>query len=78
MGIQNLVEELILAQHGRTARQELTAETYESWHRGFIFEAMKGQRYGQSFCNEFGITDNILFYERDQERARAYIQKHYL
>ena len=78
MGIKNLVEELILAQHGRTPREELTPEAFQAWDHAFIFEAMKNQRYGQSFCNHFGITDNILFYERDKERARAYIQKHYL
>lgn len=78
MGIHNLVEELMLARHGRTAEEELTAATYQSWDRAFIFDAMRGQRYGQSFCNHFGITDNILFYERDRDRARAYIAQHYL
>lgn len=78
MGIQSLVDELMLARHGRTAQEELTEEAFQAWDRAFIFDAMRGQRYGQSFCNQFGITDNILFYERNRERAQQYIRKHYL
>jgi hypothetical protein len=78
MGIQSLVDELMLAQHGRTAQEELTEETFQAWDRAFIFDAMRGLRYGQSFCNQFGITDNILFYERNRERAQRHIRKHYL
>jgi len=78
MSIQSLIDELMLARHGRTAKEELTEESFARWDHAFIFDAMQGQRYGQSFCNYFGITDNILFYERDRDRARAYIKQHYL
>jgi len=78
MGLQNLVDNLLLAQHGRTAKEELTELSFDRWDHCFIFEALQNQRYGQSFCNHFGITDHILFYERDPERAREYIKNHYL
>jgi len=78
MGIQNLVKELILAQHGRTAQEPLTEETFQAWEYAFVFSALQGLRYGQAFCNHFGITDNILFYERDRERAQKHIRRHYL
>lgn len=51
---------------------------YESWRYGFLFDALKNQRYGQSFCNAFDITDNVLFYERDIEWADRYIKTHYV
>lgn len=51
---------------------------YEQWAAGFVFEAVRNQRYGQSFCNKFNISDNILFHERDLNRADAYIRKHYV
>lgn len=50
---------------------------YQQWCRGFVFEGLRNQRYGQSFCNHFNITDNILFYERDYQVADAYIRKNY-
>ncbi len=78
MSFKHSVDELILALHGRTARQTLTPATYQQWDREFIFDAMRDLRYGQAFCNEFGITDNHLFYERDIERARERIRRHYL
>lgn len=78
MSIQHTVDELMLARHGRTAEEELTKESFERWDREFIFLALQGQRYGQSFCNHFGITDNILFYEGRNERALERIQKRYV
>lgn len=78
MSMKHLVEELMLAQHGRTATEPLTKESFERWDREFVFDALKEQRYGQSFCNYFGITDNILFYTRDIDRCKKLIKKHYL
>lgn len=51
---------------------------YEQWARGFVFEGLRDQRYGQSFCNRFGIRDNILFYSSSVEEADHYIQKNYV
>lgn len=76
--IKSLVEDLMLAQHGRTAQQDLTQDNYDRWDREYVFDAMRGQRYGQSFCNHFGITDYLLWYERDHMRARERIRCHYL
>ena len=78
MSIQHTVDELMLARDGRKAQEELTRESFERWDREFIFLAMQGQRYGQAFCNHFGIRDNILFYEGRNERALEYIQKKYV
>lgn len=51
---------------------------YTQWRQGYLFDALMSQRYGQSFCNKFNITDNILFYERDAEWADDYIRNYYL
>jgi len=59
-------------------RVRVTQEDYEQWARGFVFEGLRDQRYGQSFCNRFGIRDNILFYASTVEEADQYIQKNYL
>jgi len=53
-------------------------EQYQAWRHGYLFEALKNQRYGQSFCNQFNIQDNILFYEQNQEWADNYIRGHYV
>ncbi len=51
---------------------------YQQWRQESVFDMLRGVRYGQSFCNRFDITDNILFYERDHEWADAYIRKTYI
>jgi hypothetical protein len=51
---------------------------YRQWQQEFVFDVLRGLRYGQSFCNRFNITDNILFYEQDPEWADVYIRKTYI
>ena len=59
-------------------RVRVSQYDYEQWARGFVFEGLRDQRYGQSFCNRFGIQDNILFYTSTVEEADRYIQKNYV
>ena len=55
-------------------------DRYEAWLKQYTWDALQNEqlRYGQSFCRYFDIRDNILFYERDQGRADAYIRRNYL
>lgn len=57
---------------------KIPKQEYEQWARGFLFDGLRDLRYGQSFCNRFGITDNILYYSRTVEEADQYIQKNYV
>ena len=59
-------------------RKSVTREQYAQWTRGFVFEAMRNLSYGQSFCNHFGIHDNILYYATTMADADAYIRKNYV
>ena len=51
---------------------------YESWQKLYTFDALQDLRYGQSFCNHFGITDYVLFYKVDWESADQHIRTQYL
>ena len=57
---------------------QVSQHAYEQWARGFVFDGLRDQRYGQSFCNHFNIRDNILYYATTVEEADAYIQKVYI
>lgn len=77
--MSHLVNEILMVNRkGNTATEELTEESYQRWDREYIFDALCSQRYGQSFCNYFGITDHILFFTHDVDRCRELIRKHYL
>lgn len=57
----------------------ITADAYKLWKKDYIWEALHGIRYGQSFCNHFGITDNHLYYAPgDISWCDKYIRKNYV
>ena len=76
MVIDRMVEDLM--REPTNQRVRVSQEDYEQWARGFVFEGLRDQRYGQSFCNRFGIQDNILFYTSTVEEADRYILKNYV
>ena len=65
----------------RTARANklITKKKFDQWKRAFTFDALHGQRYGQSFCNTFDITDNLLYYSVwSVDQIDKYIEKNYI
>ena len=77
---QQVFEQIVVLsdQAGRII-DPIPTEDYEQWRRDFIWEALHGIRYGQSFCNHFGVTDNHLYYAPgDIAWCDNYIQKTYL
>ena len=77
---QQVFEQIVVLsdQAGRII-DTITSDDYEQWRRDFIWEALHGIRYGQSFCNRFGITDNHLYYAPgDIAWCDNYIRKTYL
>ena len=77
-----LIMEHILEQLERgqdSALRSVTHQEYRDWQRGYIFDGLRTLRYGQSFCNHFNITDNILFYNiLTQSDADHYIRRVYV
>lgn len=77
MGMNWIVDELIKSKM-LNPKTKISVKSYEQWAREFIFDGLRDQRYGQSFCNRFGITDNILYYSTTVTEADQYIQEHYI
>jgi hypothetical protein len=84
MSGQSVFKDMVtVMQHGHTPLKvwsgKIDPEEYEQWRKDFIWEALHGMRYGQSFCNRFGLHDNHLFYNNgDIEWADNYIKKTYI
>ena len=58
---------------------KITKEDFEIWQQDFTWDALHGIRYGQSFCNRFRITDNLLYYTAwPPEQMDDYIRKNYI
>ena len=59
--------------------EPISLEDFDIWQNDVIWDALHGQRYGQSFCNRFGISDNLLYYTTwPPEQLEEYIKKHYV
>lgn len=56
----------------------LTPDEYDAWKYGYTFEAIKGNHYGQSFCQHFGMIDYILRFSTSIEEADTYIKRTYV
>jgi len=57
----------------------LASKQFEQWKQEFTFDALYGLRYGQSFCNHFDITDNLLYYNSwSVDQTDKYIKKNYV
>jgi len=77
MVMEQMVNELMQDRRG-SERRTVSLKEYQQWTRGFVFEAMRNLSYGQSFCNHFGIRDNILYYAGTMADADEYIRKNYV
>ena len=59
--------------------EPISLEDFEIWQQDFTWDALHGIRYGQSFCNRFGISDNLLYYTTwPPEQMDDYIRKNYI
>ena len=73
----NIVNQLNNSEENSEPRR-ITLEQYEAWKKYAIFDGLRGIRFGQSFCNSFDITDNILFFTMNHVDADEYIRKIYI
>lgn len=80
MSGQTAFEQLIknIEQLAPTVIRRISQIEYDNWQRELPFDILRGLRTGQSFCNHFGIIDNILYYEFSWINAEDYIKRTYL
>ena len=75
---ENMTADLLAMDARVERRNSILQAEYDAWRGEFVFDGIRGMRYGQSFCNHFGITDYVLFYMLDWDRADQHIRKLYL
>jgi len=75
MAFESMIKDLLPSV---TMPVTVTRSQYNIWRAGYLFDALKSLRYGQSFCNYFDITDNILYYDDRSENCHRYICQHYI
>jgi hypothetical protein len=69
------------ADQNNKVHEPISQEDFEVWQKDFLWDALHGLRYGQSFCNRFGISDNLLYYttwpadQIDEYLKRTYVAR---
>lgn len=60
------------------AARRVSSQEYSAWRHSYIFDALRGLRFGQSFCNHFDITDYRIMFCSDADRAEHIIKQEWL
>jgi hypothetical protein len=75
---ENMTADLLAMDARVERRNSILQAEYDAWRDEFVFDGIRGMRYGQSFCNHFDITDYVLFYMLEWDKADQHIRKLYL
>lgn len=81
MAFEQLVSDLTNYPHDTGVEfvlNEITRSDYDEWKKKFTWDALQGLRYGQSFCNHFGIQDHRIYFERNWLVCDTVIQREWL
>ena len=70
-----MIREILTQQTPKRVSLPVTLDAYTEWKRLYTFQGLKGQRYGQSFCNHFDIQDHRVFFDQDWQRCDEIIQR---
>jgi len=76
--MKQIVDNFIKETSSKPVVFPIPKKDYLQWTDEFIFNSLRGERYGQSFCNQFEIHDNILFYIDNAVDAHRYILENYI
>lgn len=79
---QNAFEQMVaFADQKNKVHEPISQEDFEIWQKDYTWDALHGLRYGQSFCNRFGVSDNLLYYttwpveQIDEYLKRTYVER---
>jgi hypothetical protein len=75
---QSIANQLAVASTERPRRRRISKTLFQKWREHFTLDGLRGLRYGQSFCNYFDISDNILYHLGSAQQADQYIRAYYL
>lgn len=63
---------------GHTLGQPISKLEYEAWKKQYTFDALKGVKYGASFCECFKIIDFRLYFDSTPESCDNIIRREWL
>jgi hypothetical protein len=75
-GIQYFVENMSFQQQANT--NKISKQDFEDFCKGFVFEQLRGLKFGKQFCSKYNIYDLLILYESScTDKIKKYIMKNY-
>jgi hypothetical protein len=59
-------------------QQQISKQEYQVFCKEYIFEQLKGKRFGRAFCERFDINDMVVNCLVDEDIAREMIEENYI
>jgi hypothetical protein len=81
MAFKHMIRDIMTHGNGSAiefAPNSISPSDYEQWKKQYTWDALHDLRYGQSFCNYFGIQDHRIFFERNWLVCDTFIQREWI
>ena len=57
---------------------QISKQDYEVFCKEYIFDQLKGKRFGRAFCERFRVNDIVVKCLHDEDIARDIIEENYI
>ena len=61
-----------------TPKPEISTHEYEVFCKEYIFDQLKGKRFGSAFCEKFNVNDTVIHCLIDEDLAKEMIKENYI
>lgn len=68
----------VLSRINQPQTKTISKQDYELFHKEYIFDQLKGLKYGKAFCERFQIDDPVISRLIDTDIAIDLIEENYL
>ena len=62
----------------RTTNKLISKQEYEVFQRQYIFDQIRGLKYGKAFCERFHVKDSVISRLIDEDLAKELIEETYI
>ena len=68
----------LVTQHETKNTGKVTMSAYKKWQKLFSFDALRGKKYGESFCDYFDITDYRIKFDSNWDSCDRIIRSEWV
>lgn len=75
----NSIDQMVQVLSMTSETIKISKAQYEEWKKQWLFDAISGDRYGQSFCKYFGMDNSrVLYWLKDNKICERWIEENHV